>query len=369
MSLFKNYLPKLSIPVEKRELSDGWVLTCRGEDGGDLTLSGVNIKRENLVCQLMGGDTLFFPMFTDDDMESQAGLSSSQDFGAGFVEESVLDQIRELILSAQSHGCWKPGFGGVDKPSSDPHIFTALEGLPLSSVLNCALELWRDLELDDDELLEIAIRDVSYQIQLEKEREEGIAPPIPINHVESQSSWGDGISTASSFGSSASKLRISKSFDTGRRRFNPRIDPTVLYLEIKNLKLNLLHFQFRIEKNEKKTVFDPVFEGKGAVSLENISIRLRIDCAKQIHYEESTKSEVASPVLRLRELDVALEKLRMKVKDTGFGSDWLLNKAVDVFEENITKVVEVCHNCVTDKLHLFYCIAKLPRILLPYRKT
>jgi len=30
----------------------------------------------------------------------------------------------------------------------------------------------------------------------------------------------------------------------------------------------------------------------------------------------------------------------LKVKDTGFGSEWLLNRAVDVFGDNITKVVE-----------------------------
>jgi hypothetical protein len=216
-----------------------------------------------------------------------------------------------------------------------------LHGLPVSNVLNCALELWRDLELDDDELLEIAIRDVSYQIQLEKEREEGFDPPIAIDAVESHSSWGDGISSDTSFGSNTSKLRMSKSFDSGHRRFNPRVDATVLYLEIKNLKLNLLHFQFRIEKQEKKTVFDPVFEGRGAVSLENVNIRLRIDCAKHKQYDTISNSDVLLPILRLRELDVVLEKFRMKVKDTGFGSDWILNKAVDVFEENITKVVEV----------------------------
>ena len=51
--LYQDYLPKMSIPVEKRDLGDGWVLTCRGEDGGDLTLSDVNIKRENLICQGM----------------------------------------------------------------------------------------------------------------------------------------------------------------------------------------------------------------------------------------------------------------------------------------------------------------------------
>jgi hypothetical protein len=48
---FKDYLPKMSIPVEKRDLADGWVLTCRGADGGDLTLTDLTIKRENLTCQ------------------------------------------------------------------------------------------------------------------------------------------------------------------------------------------------------------------------------------------------------------------------------------------------------------------------------
>ena len=34
-----------------------------------------------------------------------------------------------------------------------------------------------------------------------------------------------------------------------------------------------------------------------------------------------------------------MEKLSMTVKDTGFGSDWILNKAVEVFEEKLTEVV------------------------------
>ena len=41
----------MSIPVEKRDLTDGWVLTCRDADGGDLTLTDLTIKRENLICQ------------------------------------------------------------------------------------------------------------------------------------------------------------------------------------------------------------------------------------------------------------------------------------------------------------------------------
>jgi len=108
----------MSIPVEKRDLGDGWGLTCHGEDGGDLTLSDVKIKRENLICQIMGGDALFFPMFTDDDAET-ASISGSSVGSAPvqapneFVEESILDHIRELILQAQRHGCWKAGVGGI----------------------------------------------------------------------------------------------------------------------------------------------------------------------------------------------------------------------------------------------------------------
>jgi hypothetical protein len=332
----------LSIPVEKRELGDGWVLTCRGEDGGDLTLSDVNIKRENLACQIMGEKTLFFPMFGDDENESISANTSSSAVGDRdmYVEESVLDQVKELILQAQKYGCWTPGLGGVRHPSSDPYVFAALGGLPLSLVLNSAIDLWRKLEIDDDELLEIAIRDVSYQIQLDKEREENAQSPDITLDFESECSLNEASSTAS-FGSVSSKLQFSRSTENTRHRFNPRIDPSVLYLEIKTLNLNLQNFLFRIEKNEKKTLFDPVFEGKGTVSLENVSVRLRVDCAKELLDRPGPNGEMSSPILFLQELDVVLEKLRMKVKDTGFGSDWILNKAVDVFEDSITRVVEV----------------------------
>ena len=42
----------------------------------------------------------------------------------------------------------------------------ALKGIPLSQVLWTAVQLWFDLEIDDDELIEIAVRDVSYQIKV-----------------------------------------------------------------------------------------------------------------------------------------------------------------------------------------------------------
>lgn len=53
--LFQDYLPKLSIPVEKRDLGNGWTLTCRGADGGDLTLTDMTIKVRILHCFYTSG--------------------------------------------------------------------------------------------------------------------------------------------------------------------------------------------------------------------------------------------------------------------------------------------------------------------------
>ena len=107
----------MSIPVERRDLGDGWVLTCQGHDGGGLTLSGVNIRRENLVCQVMGGDTLFFPVFSSEEDNLKAGIQNN---GSGTrppkginEEESILDHIRVLRENAKHYGCWEDGVGGV----------------------------------------------------------------------------------------------------------------------------------------------------------------------------------------------------------------------------------------------------------------
>lgn len=119
----QDWIPKMSIPVERRELGDGWVLTCRGEGGGDLTLSDVIIKRENLCCQVLGGETMFFPMFGHDNSEAESvvsGISSSALYEASdkaVVETSVLDHIRDLLETAQNEGCWVAGRGGVEKVS------------------------------------------------------------------------------------------------------------------------------------------------------------------------------------------------------------------------------------------------------------
>ena len=44
------------------------------------------------------------------------------------------------------------------------------------------------------------------------------------------------------------------------------------------------------------------------------------------------------PVLQLQELDVRLDRVLFKFKDTG--ADWLLNKVVTGFSDNITEIVE-----------------------------
>lgn len=213
-----------------------------------------------------------------------------------------------------------------------------LQGLPVSSVLNCAIELWRNLEIDDDELLEIAIRDVSFQIKLQQEREEKSCFETRPGTPQCPSSVPTMSLSSHSFDG---KLKPSSSFETVRRRFNPRVDPTVLFIEMKKLTLHLDNFLFRIEKSARRTVFDPVFEGRGMVCLENVSIRLRIECAKE-RVKRSTNAgvDVSAPILQIQELSVELENMQLKVQDTGFGSDWLLNRAVKVFGDNITKVVE-----------------------------
>jgi hypothetical protein len=281
----------------------------------------------------MGGDTLFFPMLgveEDVDCKTTVSLASSSPVSkpseASNTESSILDHIREMLLQAQRHGCWQAGVGGVSHPPSDRYVATVLHGLPVSTVLNCAIELWRNLEIDDDELLEVAIRDVSYQIELQGQCEEA-----GENDKECKNDLG-------SPGSSPSlhQSKYSESSEPLGHRFNPRVDPSVLYLEIQKLTFHLDKFLFRIEKHEsRRTVFDPVFEGSGSLLVRDVSIKLRVECVKVYVQEMGTK--VAVPVLQIRELDVKLEQVQLKVKDTG--ADWLLNKVVKGFEDNITQIL------------------------------
>jgi hypothetical protein len=199
--------------------------------------------------------------------------------------------------------------------------------MPVTDVINCSIELWRNLEIDDDELLEIVIREVSYQIQWhEKHRRDNTV----VTREQIPTSLPKPKARAPSKGS------ILFSSNRGSRRFNPRIDPTILYFEMKKLTLNLERFHFRIEKLKRLTIFDPVFEGVGTLHVRNISMRMRVECRKERVNKFGDDSTV--PILHLQELDVGLEKVKFKVKDTG--ADWILNQAVKGFEDNITKAVE-----------------------------
>ena len=131
------------------------MLSCHGEHGGDLTLSDVKVKRENLECEIMGGDALFLPLFGDDDGDksvagSAASLTSLSDYseGSNRVEESILDHVREMILQAERTGNWTLGIGGVGQVSLTlpanklssiliskiPHIPVRLFSLPLTNM-------------------------------------------------------------------------------------------------------------------------------------------------------------------------------------------------------------------------------------------
>ena len=323
---FLDYLPKMSIPVEQRDLGDNWVISCHSEGGGDLLLSDVCIKRENLICQVMGGETICFPMFADDDKECDDTMEivltddCMSSPSSPPTESSILDQIGGLILNAQSHGCWQPGVGGVGQQATDQYVASVLKGLPVSSVLNTGIELWRSLEIDDDELMEIAIKDVSFQIQLQQQREEGKGTNEPVDSQMDTAILMNGVVPPET---------------NPRHRFNPRVDPTLLYLKMKKLTVNLDKFHFRIEK-KNKIFFDPVFEGWGTLSIENVSITILVECRKERILKLGT--ELTVPVLQCRELEVVLEKVKFKVKDTG--ADWILNKAVEQFSNDLTAMVE-----------------------------
>ena len=138
---FLDYLPRMAIPIDKRPLQDGWVLTCRSKDGGDLRLSDVSVLRENLLLYVFGGENLFQPLSglsgKADYFGSprSASISLCSDLSDDDEEESVLDEVRELILSAQSHGAWVAGVGCLKKARCYDGVPHQLAGLPLSDQL------------------------------------------------------------------------------------------------------------------------------------------------------------------------------------------------------------------------------------------
>lgn len=164
---------------------------------------------------------------------------------------------------------------------------------------------WQALEVSDFDLLETAIREVSFQIQLQKEREE------------------DGEPTR-------------RNTKNTHKLFNPRLDSTVLFLDIQNLTLRLEDFSFRVERGQPMTIFDPVFEGRAGILVKNVSITLQVKLEKERFIRDGV--EISRPVLQLSMFDVKLEKLKLKFMQTG--ADWILNAVLKGFDQQITAAVE-----------------------------
>jgi len=336
---FLDYLPKMSIPIERRELQDGWVLTCRGKDGGDLRLSDISVKRDNLVCKVVGSDNVFSairmkhkPQIITTSPKSMHSATFESDTTVSADDaESVLDEIRELILSAQSHGCWNAGVGDLKEPSYFHGVPDTLRDLPLSECLRTGIDLWQSSITSDFDLLEMAIKEVSYQIKLQLEREED---GIDINATSRVSEP-----------PRAKKILPSPK----KKRFNPRVDPTVFFLEIKNLSLNLDEFTFRVEKDKPVTIFDPVFEGAGSLAIRNVSLIIKVEIRKERVVKRG--HERPRPVLQLDKLDVQIERIRLSFKETGL--DWILNQVLKGFRDQVTGIVQ--HNLkdqIVNQVHI-----------------
>jgi hypothetical protein len=142
--LTQDYLPKMRIPLTNKEVTDGWVLSCKAADGGDLCLSNVNMKRENMVCRTLGDATNKLALLTDTQTKTTrtpASTSASPARTSKFtattnsppspaqhhdnsdnVEVSVLNEVRELIANAQQFGCWIQHNRQVSKCQEPPFV-------------------------------------------------------------------------------------------------------------------------------------------------------------------------------------------------------------------------------------------------------
>ena len=216
------------------------MITCRTSDGAALRLSEVSLCRDNMVCQVIGSENLFSPVLASDELNTNYNDKDEV--------YSVLDDIKELLLNAQKFGSW---IDPNDAQSYPMHPSSPLNGIPLTDVLSCAIDLWKNLEIDDDELMEIAVRDVSHQIQLRDARDDD-SEPRSISNPNSRLLFRKE-STKSSCNNDEFEF-------FPRLRFNPRVDPTVLYLAIRDMTIRLEDFIFRVEMKEKKTICDPVFQ-------------------------------------------------------------------------------------------------------------
>lgn len=309
----------------------------------DLTLSHVHIEKDNLLCNVFGSqNVLGLDEINLDGKNSKNDLNNDpllcdQD---GNIEVSILDHVAELVRNAQSHGCWDVDSASyvVSRPCSSS---SPLDGLPLSEVLICAVDLWENLQIDDDELLEIAIREISYQIQMHKGKTDDSIDPGDGDWPEESSrikQLHDDYTQhkGPSFDVDICNTLSIESNNSGTgRRFDPRKDPTVLYLGMNQLTCRLDDFNYRLEPVKSKSIFDPVFEGVGSLKIKNASIKIRVECRK----ERISKlgEDMTVPVLQVQELDIGLEQVQFQFKETG--ADWLLNKVVENFTENITQVV------------------------------
>jgi hypothetical protein len=110
---FLEYLPKMSIPIERRELEGGWVLTCRGKQGGDLCLSDISMDRENFLCYVLGGDENVLQPLANTlprvTLDTSFDSTNTDVSGDG----SILDEVRELLVSAQKYNNWVVGVNGI----------------------------------------------------------------------------------------------------------------------------------------------------------------------------------------------------------------------------------------------------------------
>jgi hypothetical protein len=189
----------------------------------------------------------------------------------------------------------------------------------MSDTLKAGIDLWQTSAISDFELLEIAIRDVSYQI-----------------------SHSDDICSGS-----AQAVHQQPTRQPSPNAFNPKEDPTVLFLDIKNLTMNLNEFTFRVEK-KSPTIFDPVFKGGGSILVKNVSLALKVEIKKERAKKNGV--ELYRPVFHLTKLDVGLEKLEIVFTETG--ADWLLNSVLRGFRRQTSEIVEaIFKEQITQQVH------------------
>ena len=189
----------------------------------------------------------------------------------------------------------------------------------MSDTLKAGIDLWQSSAISDFELLEIAIRDVSYQ----------------ISHTSDSRNGG------------AQSVYQQPSRQPSPNVFNPKEDPTVLFLDIKNLTMNLNEFTFRVEKKEP-AIFDPVFEGGGSIMVKNLSLALKVEIKKERVKKNGV--ELYRPVFHLTTLDVGLEKLKIVFTETG--AYWLLNSVLKGFRRQTSEIVEaILKEQITQQVH------------------